>query len=230
MGSILIKRYFPIYLFISLIIASFLLVDSSLSAELKATPQPVPQEIKEYQGEKLSSNRDFRENSIKGPQYIDMSKYRLTVTGLVKTPKVYTYAEVTGKFKAYQKVVTLNCVEGWSVKILWEGYLVKDILQESQPLPKGTTIIFYAEDGYSTSFPLNYIMDNYIMMADKMNRIPLPVERGFPFQLIAENKWGYKWIKWITKIEISDNPNYRGYWEQRGYSNSGDLDKYFFRK
>ena len=49
-------------------------------------------------------------------------------------------------------------------------------------------------------------------------------ERGFPFQLVAEQKWGYKWIKWITKIELSNDPNYKGYWESRGYNNNGDVN------
>ena len=43
------------------------------------------------------------------------------------------------------------------------------------------------------------------------------VQPGYPFQLVAEDKWGYKWIKWIVKIELTDDPSYRGYWEQRGY-------------
>ena len=43
----------------------------------------------------------------------------------------------------------------------------------------------------------------------------------------TEDKWGYKWIKWVTKIELSDNPDYKGYWEQGGYSNDGSLDKPF---
>jgi DMSO/TMAO reductase YedYZ molybdopterin-dependent catalytic subunit len=64
-------------------------------------------------------------------------------------------------------------------------------------------------------------------MAYKMNGLTLAPERGFPFQLVAQSKWGYKWIKWITEIELSDNPDYKGYWEQRGYSSSGDLDKNF---
>jgi DMSO/TMAO reductase YedYZ molybdopterin-dependent catalytic subunit len=42
---------------------------------------------------------------------------------------------------------------------------------------------------------------------------------------VAEDKWGYKWIKWIDEIELSDNPDYHGYWEQRGYSNSGNLSE-----
>ena len=72
------------------------------------------------------------------------------------------------------------------------------------------------------SLPLDYIIDNDIIIAYKMNDIALPPERGFPFELVAEDKWGYKWIKWVTKIELSNDPNYRGYWESRGYNNSGD--------
>jgi DMSO/TMAO reductase YedYZ molybdopterin-dependent catalytic subunit len=45
---------------------------------------------------------------------------------------------------------------------------------------------------------------------------------------VAEGKWGYKWARWITKIEFSANPDYRGFWESRGYSNKGDLDKPMF--
>jgi len=66
-------------------------------------------------------------------------------------------------------------------------------------------------------------------MAYKMNDLTLPPERGFPFQLVAEKKWGYKWIKWITKIELSDDEEYRGYWESRGYSNEADLVKGFLK-
>lgn len=61
------------------------------------------------------------------------------------------------------------------------------------------------------------------MIAYKMNGVVLPPERGFPFQLVAESKYGYKWIKWITKIEVSNNTNYLGYWESRGFPNSADL-------
>jgi DMSO/TMAO reductase YedYZ molybdopterin-dependent catalytic subunit len=185
-------------------------------------------EVKEYQGQKLSSVNDFRENSIKGTQQVDINNYTLEVTGLVKTPKNYTYDQVKG-FQSYQKVVKLDCVEGWSVNILWQGVLVKDILNEVQPLPQANTIIFYAVDGYSTSFPLEYIQKNQIIMAYKMNNATIPPERGFPFQLVAESKWGYKWIKWIDKIELSDNPNYQGYWESRGYSNLGNLNESFLK-
>jgi DMSO/TMAO reductase YedYZ molybdopterin-dependent catalytic subunit len=189
-----------------------------------------PVEVREYQGENLSSINDFRENSIKGPQHIDIESYRLKVSGLVENSEEYTYDEVINNHQSYEKVVTLDCVEGWSVKILWQGLLVKDLLAEANPLLDAKVVIFHAYDGYTTSFPIDYIMDNDILIAYMMNGVTIPPVRGFPFELVAESKWGYKWIKWITEIELSDDVNYRGYWEQRGYSNSGDLDKGFFER
>jgi DMSO/TMAO reductase YedYZ molybdopterin-dependent catalytic subunit len=185
-------------------------------------------EVREYEGQDLSSINDFRENSIKGPQYVDQESYQLQVTGLAETPTSFTYDDVIDDFDNYEKVIRLNCVEGWAVNILWEGVLVRDILEQVGPLPEANTIIFHAYDGYTTSFPLSYVLDNDIIMAYKMNDVTLPPERGFPFQLVAESKWGYKWIKWITQIELSDDANYEGFWESRGYSNSGDLDQSFF--
>jgi len=186
-------------------------------------PDYVYVEIREYEGEDLSSISAFRENSIKGPQYIDAEDYKLNVTGLVNNKIEYTYDEVISNFSIQEKVVTLHCVEGWSVTILWEGVLVKDLIEAAGVDPSATTVIFYAYDGYTTSMPLDYIIDNHIIMAYKMNNVTLPPERGYPFQLVAESKWGYKWIKWITTIELSDNEDYRGFWESRGYPNDADI-------
>jgi len=182
-----------------------------------------PVEIREYEGQKLSSISDFRENSIKGTQSIDNEGYRLVVTGLVNNEMEYTYDDVINNHQLFEKVVTLHCVEGWDVTILWEGVLVKDLIEEAGVDSKAKVVIFYAYDGYSTSLPLDYVVDNDILMAYKMNGVVLPPERGFPFQLVAESKLGYKWIKWITEIELSDDVNYRGYWESRGFSNDADL-------
>jgi DMSO/TMAO reductase YedYZ molybdopterin-dependent catalytic subunit len=180
-------------------------------------------EVREYEGKDLSSISQFRENSIKGPQYVDAETYRLTVKGLVNNELEYTYDDVLDSFPSFKKVVTLNCVEGWKVTILWEGIPVKDLIADAQVKPEATVVIFYAYDGYSTSLPLSYIIDNNIMIAYKMNNVTLPPERGFPFQLVAESKWGYKWIKWITAIELSANDDYLGYWESRGWPNDADI-------
>ena len=182
-------------------------------------------QIKEYEGQDLSSFSAFRENSIKGPQNVDIDEYTLKVTGLVSQPTEYTYDEVIEGYDHYKKVVTLDCVEGWSATILWEGMLVRELIADSDPLDSAKVVIFHAYDGYTTSFPVEYIMGNDILMAYEMNGVTMPPERGYPFELVAESKWGYKWIKWITEIELSDDEDYEGYWEKRGYSNNADLDE-----
>ena len=187
-----------------------------------------PAEVREYQGEQLSSIADFRENSIRGPQYVNASTYTLTIDGQVENRKEYSYDALIERFPHYRKVVTLYCVEGWDVTILWEGVRVNDLLLEAGVKPGANTVIFYAEDGYSSSLPLTYIEDRDILLAYAMNNVTLPAERGFPFELVAEDRWGYKWVKWVTRIEVSDDENYRGYWESRGYANNGSIDRSFF--
>ncbi|MFH1236847.1 MAG: molybdopterin-dependent oxidoreductase [Candidatus Aenigmatarchaeota archaeon] len=177
-------------------------------------------EIRDYQGERLSSVNDFRENSIEGPQHVDINSYKLGISGLAENPRSLSYDDALSLQK-YSKVVTLYCVEGWNVRLLWEGVLVKDLIGAAKP--EANTVIFHAYDGYTTSLPLDYVMDNNIMLAYKMNGVTLPPERGFPFQLVAENKLGYKWIKWVTEIELSDDPDYKGFWESRGYSNDANV-------
>ena len=180
-------------------------------------------EIRESDGQALSSIHDFRENSISGPQHIDRKTYKLKIRGLVENPTEYSYDFILNNFNRFTKVLTLNCVEGWSVKLLWEGILVRDVIERAVPTDNAKVVIFHAYDGYSTSFPIEYFTRRDIMMAFKMNEVTLPPERGFPFQLVAEDKWGYKWCKWITEIELSDNEDFLGYWESRGYSNDGSL-------
>lgn len=220
------SRYLPYVIGILLIaVLAFIVFKPLIDAQL--APRPLSGvEVREYQGQKLSSVYDFRENSIKGPQHIDNANYTLAITGMVTTPKTYTYEQVTGGHAHYQKGVTLFCVEGWDVTILWEGVLLKDLLNEAGIGQEAKYVTFRAADGYSTSFPLSYILDNNILMAYKMNGQTMLPERGYPFQLVAEEKWGYKWIKWITEIELT-NENIIGYWESRGYSNDGSLNRSF---
>jgi len=180
-------------------------------------------EVREYQGLDLSSITEFRENSILGPQNVDIDSYVLTVDGLVDKPIELTYNQVL-KNTLYKKVVTLYCVEGWSVDILWEGVLLQDLLDQAGVRGEANTVIFYAADGYTTSLPLATILEKDMILAYKMNDVVLPVDRGFPFQLVAEDKLGYKWIKWVTRIELSDDEDYEGYWEQRGFTNEADID------
>jgi DMSO/TMAO reductase YedYZ molybdopterin-dependent catalytic subunit len=225
------RSFVPVLVFavvLILIVAVFRLPAFLPGSSSNETKQLAAVEVRSYQGKDLSSINDFHENSILGPQHINESDYTLTVTGLTTTTTTSTYRDILDNHPHYTKVVTLHCVEGWDVTILWEGVLVRDLINEAGIDPRANTVIFHAHDGYTTSFPLSYVMDNDIIMAYRMNNVTLPAERGYPFELVAENKWGYKWIKWIEKIELSRDPTYKGYWEQRGYSNSGNLNGSYF--
>ena len=215
----LVATYVSVLFIIIIVVSGIMLLVISNPSE----PNVDYVEVREYEGQDLSSIGSFRQNSIKGPQYVDNETYRLILTGLIDNPKNYTYDEVVNGYPMHKKVVTLNCVEGWKVTILWEGIQLADLFEDAHLDSSANTVIFYAYDGYSTALPLEYILDNDIMIAYKMNNVTLPPERGYPFQLVSESKLGYKWIKWITTIELSDNEDYLGFWESYGYPNEANL-------
>ncbi len=181
-------------------------------------------ELQEYDGTRLYPAVGPRDNSIKGIQYVDVADYQLTVDGLAANPMDYSYTDVTS-LPSVQRLVTIYCVEGWDATILWEGVPLKTILEAASPNPEVNTVIFHAVDGYTTSLPLQEILDNDLILAYHANGIALPPEMGYPFILVAEDKWGYKWARWINRIELSSDDTYEGYWEGFGYSNSADLDQ-----
>ena len=206
------------------LVAGFLglaLLIRPLPGQQKKPLPPKAVEIREYKGEKLDSLSQFEENSIKGPKRVDIASFRLKVTGAVAKAAVYRYQDILAR-PSLAKVVTIHCVEGWDVKVLWEGVLLKDLIADSSPRADAVTVIFKSADGYSSSLPWDYVRNRNILLAFQMNGLPVPEERGFPFVVVAEDKWGYKWAKWVTEIELSTDRDYRGYWESRGYSSNGD--------
>jgi DMSO/TMAO reductase YedYZ molybdopterin-dependent catalytic subunit len=60
--------------------------------------------------------------------------------------------------------------------------------------PKANTVVFTAYDGYTTSFPPAYLMNNDIIIVYRINNVTLLANRGYLVELVAEDKWGYKWI------------------------------------
>jgi len=181
-------------------------------------------EIREYKGIKLDPSVGPRDNSIKGIQNVDITDYTLTVTGLVKKEITMTYEDVLA-MPSYEKLITLYCVEGWDATVLWKGTLLKDIIDMVDVEPTANTVVFHCVDGYTTSLPLAYITENNIILAYSSNNITLPPSLGYPFIVVAEDKLGYKWARWVNKIELSDEEDYKGYWESRGYGNEAEAPK-----
>ncbi|MHC1719791.1 MAG: molybdopterin-dependent oxidoreductase [Clostridiaceae bacterium] len=179
-------------------------------------------EIRDYKGTKLDPSIGPRDNSIKGVQYVDIKTYKLKVSGMVENPVSLSYSDVTS-LSSYEKLVILYCVEGWDATILWKGALITDIIDKAKVKSTADTVVFHCVDGYTTSLPLQYIKDKSIIVAYSSNGIALPSQLGYPFIVVAEDKVGYKWARWVDEIELSDDPNYKGYWESHGYSNDANI-------
>ncbi|NTU70433.1 MAG: molybdopterin-dependent oxidoreductase [Coriobacteriia bacterium] len=188
---------------------------------------PVPAytkvEVREYKGQKLSSVADEPENSIKGPQSVDPKTYQLTIDGLVGRPVSLSYSDVTSMTPT-KRVIELHCVEGWTMTYLWDGIPLIDLIERAGGASsEATVVVFHCVDGYTSSLPLDYVRRRNILLGYRMNGVEMPPERGFPFQVLAEDRFGYKWAKWVERIELSSDAKYLGYWEKRGYDNDAVL-------
>ena len=193
--------------------------DAVSSATLKRYRE---NEIREYQGARLDPAVGPRDNSINGVQFVDVETYAMTIDGLVDTETALAYGDVLA-LPVYERLITLYCVEGWEATILWKGVLLKDLLNLAGVRPEAVTVIFSAVDGYTTSLPLATVLDNELILAYQANGIDLPPEMGYPFIVVAEDKLGYKWARWVNRITLSDDPEYRGFWENVGYSNDATV-------
>jgi len=216
----------------NIVIAAVLLCIALLSVLACRAPAASPTtgpggeiEATEFMGVKLTPIAQQRNNALAGTISIDRETYRLTVDGLVEKPLSLSYADLLAR-PQISKLMDLDCVEGWDFTAKWTGLPLDAIFAEAGIKPEAVIAIFYTADtddeGY-TSLDLSYIKEKDIIIALKLNDITLPEERGFPFQLVAESKFGYKWAKWVTRIELSSNTDFRGYWETAGYSNNADV-------
>ncbi len=182
-------------------------------------------EATEYLGTRLTPIKEQRNNALAGTKIIDRDTYILTVDGLVDNPLTLTYDQLL-EYPQKSWLMDLYCVEGWAFRAKWTGPQLNSIFNDAGVKPKAKIAIFYTADvdeGYS-SLDLDYIRDNNILIALKLNDITLPDDRGFPFQVVAKEKFGYKWAKWVTRIELSSDTDFRGYWEKAGYNNNADID------
>lgn len=178
-------------------------------------------EAAEYLGIKLTPLSQQGNNAISGTQLIDPAVYRLKVTGLVERNLSLSYEELLA-LPAYSEAAYMPCVEGWGFYAKWTGFRATDLLNLSGLKHSAKYVVFHSIEGYSTGLPLDYLREEKILMAYGINDLTIPPERGFPLQLVAKDRYGYKWAKWITEVEVTDEES-KGYWESRGYSNSAKV-------
>jgi len=151
----------------------------------------------------------------------DAETWDFTVEGLVNNPLRLNYSEFL-KLPKIVSVSDFHCVTGWSVLDLrWEGVAFKTVFDMVQPEADAHYVTTVADLGYTTSLPVEDLLDNDVLLAYGLNGKPLEPEHGGPLRLVVPKKYAYKSAKWVRKLRFTEKQEL-GYWEKRAYSNSAD--------
>ena len=157
-----------------------------------------------------------------GEPRVDLGSWRLRVEGAVETPIEVSYRELIS-MGTTRYVADFHCVTGWSVRdVLWEGVRLRDIVRLAKPLREARWAMLYSVDGYSAVVPLEDLLWEASILALKLNGRPLKPEQGFPARIFIPHLYGWKGVKWASKIVLMER--YRdGYWEALGYHWRGNV-------
>jgi DMSO/TMAO reductase YedYZ molybdopterin-dependent catalytic subunit len=159
---------------------------------------------------------------------IDIGDWTLDIGGLVSDPFQLTYDQILDmpRESVFATLETISNPPGGSLigNAVWTGVPFSHIMEMAGLDESVLEVVFYCEDGYSTSITIEEASQEGVMMAYSMNGRPLTSEHGFPVRMVVPEKYGMKWPKWINEIEFVDY-DYKGYWEQRGWSDYAGRDR-----
>ncbi|HVN96396.1 MAG TPA: molybdopterin-dependent oxidoreductase [Syntrophorhabdaceae bacterium] len=134
-------------------------------------------------------------------QQIDLTTYRLEVTGTVDSPLKLAYDELRcmPRIEARLKLV---CPEFFEDTATWAGASLKSVLQMAKVKTGATGIRLFGADGYSVMVPINAAMSDGTFLAYEWEGKALPALHGFPLRAVFPGSEGLEWVKWLIKIEV----------------------------
>jgi DMSO/TMAO reductase YedYZ molybdopterin-dependent catalytic subunit len=172
---------------------------------------------------------------------------RIQITGDVETPlEVGKELDLVARV---EQCSDFHCVTTWTRRALqWSGFRFSDFYRQivvplAKPSPDATFVVLRGQDGARTSLPLEDLLAPDVLLADRLNGQPLPIEHGAPLRLVAPAHYGYKSVKHLNRIEfwLSDakyrpfglrfmvHPRARVAQEERGQWVPGWLLRYLYR-
>ncbi len=145
------------------------------------------------------------------------------------------------------QISDFHCVTTWSkLNLNWSGYRFSDFYN-TLILPRAsqeiTFVVLKAQDGYKTSLPLEDLMNQNVLLADKLDNLPLTIEHGAPIRIVAPDHYGYKNLKHIKCLEFytkekkvkqgvlsfMDHPRARVANEERASTGPGFLFRWLYK-
>jgi DMSO/TMAO reductase YedYZ molybdopterin-dependent catalytic subunit len=152
--------------------------------------------------------------------------YRLNLGGAVDAPATLTLDDLKA-MPATRFTKDFQCVTGWRVHdVKWAGVRLSDLLDHVGAHDGARGVRFTSFDGtYTESLTMDQARRADVIVAYEMEGKPVTSAHGGPVRLYVAPMYGYKSIKWLDTIEVTDPPAREGYWEVRGYDTDGWIGK-----
>ena len=147
------------------------------------------------------------------------SPWSVTVSGMARNPGTYAIEDILSRFDQEERVYRLRCVEGWSMVIPWLGFPLAALLKEVEPTADAKYVRFetvydprnmpgqnspFFRWPYVEGLRLDEAMNDLTIMATGLYGQTLLPQNGAPLRLVVPWKYGFKSIKSIVKIELTD--------------------------
>lgn len=155
------------------------------------------------------------------PAPTQLGSYSLSVRGEVDRPRSFSFAELLA-LPQKEEVCDIHCVTSWSkLGMRWAGVPFRAFAEAVGVRPTARFVIMECAQGFTTSLPLEAMVEDDVLIAHSVDHAPLPLEHGGPVRMLVPRRYFYKSAKWLQSLAFvhDDEP---GFWEVRGYSNIAD--------
>ncbi|BCS32281.1 molybdopterin oxidoreductase [Luteitalea sp. TBR-22] len=133
----------------------------------------------------------------------EFREFALKVEGRVARPGTYTL-EALRRYPSRTQITRHTCEEGWSAIAEWTGVALSHVLAAAGTLPSARFVQFHAFDGWADGIDMVDALHPQTLLAYAMNGRPLPVPHGGPLRLRVERQLGYKSLKFLDRIVVTD--------------------------
>jgi DMSO/TMAO reductase YedYZ molybdopterin-dependent catalytic subunit len=147
---------------------------------------------------KTALGEAYRESQRAG-----FADYRLSVEGRVARPQTFSVAELK-QLPSRTQITRHTCEEGWSAIGQWTGVQLSRVLDAAGILPTARFVLFHSYDAWVDSIDLLDALHPQTILAYGMNGRDIPVPHGAPIRLRVERQLGYKSMKYVTRIVVTD--------------------------
>jgi DMSO/TMAO reductase YedYZ molybdopterin-dependent catalytic subunit len=134
------------------------------------------------------------------------AEWRLPIDGLVARPTSLSLQELKSLPSSTQ-ITMQACEEGWSFIAEWKGVSLSTILDRVGAAPHARYVFFFCYDDWFESIDMADALHPQTLIAYGMNGGDLPVEHGAPARLKLPRQLGYKNLKYLSRITVTDTVN-----------------------